>query len=107
MILYSVTITLEASIESDWVKWMKTVHIPDVLRAGCFSECHIYKAVASEGDEPVYVMQYSCRSLEEYHRYRDNFAPARQKDHTDRYAGRFHGARVVLEEIARLDSNAL
>jgi hypothetical protein len=103
MIIYSVTITLQASIESDWMEWMKSVHIPEVLRTGCFSECHIYKTVGSEDDDPVYVMQYSCGSLEQYQRYRDNFAPALQKDHTDRYAGRFSGARQVLEEIARLD----
>ena len=29
--------------------------------------------------EPAYVMQYSCRSLDAYHRYRDDFAPALQK----------------------------
>jgi len=104
MIIYSVTISLQASVESDWVEWMKGVHIPDVLRTGCFAECLIYKAVGSDGDDPVYVMQYSCRSLEEYHRYRDNFAPALQKEHTDRFAGRFRGSRQVLEEVARLDS---
>src|SRR4051812_17233212 len=43
MIIYSVTITLQASIESDWVEWMKSVHIPEVLRTGCFSDCRIYK----------------------------------------------------------------
>ena len=48
----------------------------------------------------VYVMQYHCQSLEEYHRYRDNFAPALQKEHSDRFAGRFRGARQLLEEVA-------
>jgi hypothetical protein len=103
MILYSVTITIEQSIESDWVEWMKSVHIPDVLRTGCFTDSRIYKSVGTDRDGPVYVMQYSCRSFEDYHRYRDNFAPALQKDHTERYAGRFRGARLVLEEVARLD----
>jgi hypothetical protein len=107
MILYSVTITIEAGIEPDWVEWMNAVHIPEVLRTRCFSDCRIYKSVGTEGDEPVYVMQYSCRSLEDYHRYRDNFAPALQKDHTERYAGRFRGSRLVLDEVARLDSNPL
>ena len=100
MIIYSVTITIQASIETAWVEWMKTVHIPDVLRTGCFSECRIHRVLGCEGEEPAYVMQYQCRSLEEYHRYRDNFAPALQKDHTDRFAGKFRGSRQVLEEVA-------
>lgn len=100
MIIYSVTITIQADTEAEWIDWMKTVHIPDVLRTGCFSECRIHKVLGSEGEEPVYVMQYRCRSVEEYHRYRDNFAPALQKDHTDRFAGKFRGSRQVLEEVA-------
>ena len=106
MITYSVTITIQPGIESEWIDWMAKVHVPDVLRTGCFSECRIHKVVGSEGDEPTYVLQYRCGSLEEYHRYRDNFAPALQKEHTDRYSGKFRGSRQVLEEITRLESHA-
>jgi hypothetical protein len=100
MILYSVTIAIQAGIESEWVDWMNKVHVPDVLRTGCFAECHMYKVVGSEGDEPSYVMQYQCGSMEQYHRYRDNFAPALQKEHTVRFAGQFRGSRQLLEEVA-------
>jgi len=101
MIIYSVAITIEAGIESEWLDWMTRVHVPDVVRTGCFSECRIYKLVDSTAADPSYVMQYHCRSLEEYHRYRDNFAPALQKEHSDRFAGRFRGARQLLEEVAQ------
>jgi uncharacterized protein DUF4286 len=102
MIIYSVTISIEAGIESEWVEWMNRVHVPDVLRTGCFTECWFYKVLASEGDERTYVLQYRCQSLEEYHRYRDNFAPALQKEHSDRFAGKFRGSRQLFEEIGRL-----
>jgi Domain of unknown function (DUF4286) len=105
MIIYSVTITIEESIESEWVEWMNSVHVPDVLRTGCFSECRIYRILGSDAVEPIYVLQYQCRSIEEYHRYRDNFAPALQKEHTDRFAGRFRGSRQLLEEIVRVESS--
>lgn len=101
MIIYSVTIVIQAGIEAEWVEWMNKVHVPDVLRTGCFSECRTYKVLGSDGGEPTYVMQYHCRSVEEYHRYRDNFAPALQKEHSDRFAGQFRGSRQLLEEVAR------
>jgi hypothetical protein len=101
MIIYKVEITIEAGIELDWLDWMKRVHVPDVIRTGCFSECRIYKVVDSAGADPTYVMQYHCRSLEEYYRYRDSFAPSLQKEHSDRFAGRFRGARQMLEEVAQ------
>lgn len=100
MIIYSVTIALDAAIESEWLEWMKAVHVPDVLRTGCFIDCHMHKVLESPNDEPTYVLQYRCRSLGDYHHYRDNFAPALQKDHTDRYAGRFRGARQILSQVA-------
>jgi hypothetical protein len=101
MIMYSVTIAIQDSVESEWADWMNKVHVPDVLRTGCFTECRIYKVVGSESEEPSYVMQYHCRSVEEYHRYRDDFAPALQKEHSDRFAGKFRGSRQLLEEVAR------
>ena len=106
MIVYSVTIAIQPDIEMKWADWMKNVHIPEVLQTGCFASCRMHKVVGAEGDEPTYVMQYQCRSLEEYHRYRDNFAPALQKDHTERFAGKFRGSRQVLEEVAELSPAA-
>ena len=100
MILYSVTITIDAEIESEWIDWMKRVHVPDVVRTGCFTGSHIYKLIASDAANPSYVMQYHCRSLAEYHRYRDNFAAALRKEHFDKFAGRFRGSRQLLEEVA-------
>ena len=61
----------------------------------------IFKVIESQAAEPSYVMQYHCRSLEEYHHYRDNFAAALQKEHSDKFAGRFRGARQLLEEVAQ------
>jgi hypothetical protein len=104
MIIYSVTITIEAVIESEWVEWMNKVHVPDVLRTGCFSECRFHKALGSADDELIYILQYRCGSLTEYHRYRDNFAAALQKEHTDRFSGRFRGSRQLLEEIAVIET---
>ena len=103
MIIYSVTIAIQAGIETEWVEWMNKVHVPDVLQTGCFEECKFYRVLGSTDDELIYLLQYRCPSLDEYHRYRDNFAPALQKDHTERFAGKFRGSRQVLEEIATLE----
>ena len=99
MIIYRVEITVEAGIELEWLDWMKRIHVPDVIRTGCFTECRIYKVIESAATDPVYAMQYHCQSLEEYHRYRDIFAADLQKEHSDKFAGRFRGARQLLEEI--------
>ena len=50
MIIYSVTITIEAAIDHEWLDWMQRVHVPDVLRTGCFGGATIYKLVESKSN---------------------------------------------------------
>jgi hypothetical protein len=98
--IYSVTVAIHRDAEAEWLQWMTRVHVPDVVRTGCFTDSRIFKVIGNENDEPTYVLQYHCSSPEEYQRYQQNFAPALQKDHTDRFAGRFRASRQLLEEIA-------
>ena len=104
MIIYNVTITIGAAIEQEWLDWMRLAHVPDVIGTGCFSECRIHRVVDADATEPTYVLQYRCASIEEYQRYRDNFAPALQKNHTERFAGRFRASRQLLEEVPQVAS---
>ncbi|CAN5504091.1 hypothetical protein BH20VER3_BH20VER3_15830 [soil metagenome] len=101
MILYSVTVKIEAGSEADWVDWMKQVHIPEVIQTGCFKDCRMWKVREPERDEPSYVMQYRCRSIDDYHRYCEQFAATLQKDHSARFGGRFTASRQILEEVAQ------
>jgi len=99
MIIYSVTVTIEAAIEREWLDWMQRVHVPDVLRTGCFTGATIYKMFEPTSDEQTYVIQYQCSAMAEYQRYRDHFAAALQKEHSDRFSGRFLASRQILEEV--------
>ena len=100
MIVYSVIVTIQSEIETQWRDWMKEVHIPDVLRTGCFPECRMYKMREPAGEQPSYVMQYRCQSLEDYQRYRNASRPGvLQKEHSDQFGGRFTASRMVLEEV--------
>lgn len=98
MIIYSVTITIEAPIEREWLDWMRQFHVPDVLRTGCFTGATIYK-MFEPTNEPTYVIQYQCSTMAEYQRYRDHSAAALQKEHSDRFSGRFRASRQILEEV--------
>jgi uncharacterized protein DUF4286 len=99
MFIYSVTVTIEPAIEREWLDWMRRTHVPDVLRTGCFTGATIYKMFEATSDEQTYVIQYQCSAMAEYHRYRDHFATAVQKEHSDRFSGRFRASRQILEEV--------
>lgn len=97
MILYCVTVSIDEELAAEWADWMQREHIPQVLSTGCFLGCDMYRVLEPAGDSPTFQMHYRCRSLTDYEQYRSVHAPALQKDHTERYAGRFRASRQLLE----------
>jgi hypothetical protein len=104
MILYNVTVNIEHNIEAEWLQWMQEKHIPDVLATGYFSNNKICKMLSGEHDGGVtYSIQYLCKDEAMLNEYQEKHAPALQKEHTEKYAGKFVAFRSLLEVIANTD----
>lgn len=99
MILYNVTVSIDPAISEDWLQWMRSNHIPDVMATGCFVESRISRVHGEEEGGETYAITYLASSQEKMDEYRDKHAPLLQKDHTDRYAGRFAAFRTILSVI--------
>lgn len=99
MIIYNVTITLDPAIEEDWLRWMKTVHVPDVMNTGMFLKNRILRVLDKRETGPSFAIQYECKDLDALNEYQDKFAAALQKDHTERYQGQFAAFRTLLEVL--------
>ena len=98
-IIYSVTVKIDNEVQDDWLEWMKTVHIPDVMNTGYFLENRICRVIGETDDGTSYNIQYVCNSMKDLHEYQVKHAPALQKDHTERYEGRFVAFRTLLDMI--------
>ena len=101
MIIYSVTVSMDLDIEGNWVAWMRTKHIPDVLETGYFYAAHLHKLLDPAPEEGVatYNVQYECPTMEAYETYRDTEAPRLQAEHTERYKDRFVAFRTLLNRV--------
>ncbi len=101
MIIYSVTVSIDANIHEEWLKWMKEDHIPKVMDTGHFIDFRILRLISHKGEEDgiSYNIQYECESMAELHKYQVQHAPALQKEHTDRYEGKFAAFRTLLEKV--------
>lgn len=99
MIIYSVTVSVDKDIEAEWLHWMKTVHVPDVMKTGFFGACHMNRLLdpKPEPGMATYNFQYWCQNMEVYEKYQEEAAPALQKDHTERYKDKFVAFRTILE----------
>ena len=101
MITYSVTISVDEEIVTDWIQWMKKIHIPEVMATGCFVSYKLQRLIDPEPEEgaSTFNVQYDSPSLSSYEDYRDNFAAGLQKIHLDRYKDRFVALRTLLEVL--------
>lgn len=101
MIIYNVTINVEDQIHSDWLNWMKEVHIPDVMNTGCFIDNKICKVLSVQQDEQghTYAIQYTCENEIQLNKYQEEFASKLQKEHLDKYNGKFVAFRTILKVV--------
>lgn len=96
MILYNVTISIDEHVHEEWVDWMRTIHIPEVMATGCFSESRLLRVHGEEEGGMTYAISYLCPSQELMEHYQSVFAPALQEEHSKRFAGRFAAFRTYL-----------
>ena len=99
MILYNVTVSIDPEISEEWLQWMRSKHIPDVMATNCFKESRISRIQGEEEGGVTYSVMYLCPSEELMKEYQNIYAPALQKDHSDKYSGRFAAFRTFLSVI--------
>ncbi|SMO38673.1 DUF4286 family protein [Solitalea koreensis] len=105
MILYNVTINIEPEVHDEWLHWMRSIHIPDVLKTGLFKSCKICQLLApvQENEEGMtYSFQYLCDSFNDYLKYEKEFAPTLRDDVNKKYANKIVAFRSILEVIEEL-----
>jgi hypothetical protein len=101
MILYNVTINIHESVHDQWLQWMKTKHINDVLATGKFSSARMVKVlVEEEMGGTTYAIQYTTDSKETLQRYYNEDA-TRLRDEANRLFGdKMLAFRTELEMIS-------
>ena len=100
MILYNVTVKVDHFIVGEWLQWMKTIHIPDVMSTGIFTEYKLCRLLTVDETEGItYAIQYFCNSIEDYEKYQNEYAPKLQQEHTERYQGKFVAFRTLMRVL--------
>tara|TARA_B110000977_G_C11076557_1_gene491419 strand:+ start:2535 stop:2846 length:312 start_codon:yes stop_codon:yes gene_type:complete len=101
MIIYNVTVNIEESVQKEWLEWMNASHIAAVMNTGLFTAAKLTKVLVEEQMGGVtYSIQYSCQSMDKLEEYNANFATALQKEHTNKFQGKFVAFRTLLEVIS-------
>lgn len=99
MILYNITVSIDPNVHEDWLGWMRSVHVPQVMETGCFLESRISRVHGEEEGGMTFSVMYLCPSQELLDEYQEKYAPLLQADHSARYNGKFAAFRTTLSVI--------
>ncbi len=100
MIIYNVTINVDESIETEWLNWMRKIHIPEVMNTGKFISCRFSKLTShKEEGSRNYSAQYTCHSKKELQDYQENYAKELQQKSMERFADKMIAFRTELDVI--------
>ena len=99
MFIYNVTVNINDDVHSEWLKWMREIHVPDVMKTGCFVDSQIVKVLYVEDEGHTYSLQYKFLEMIDIERYQKEFAPALQADHTKKFKDKYTAFRTLLQVI--------
>ena len=100
MILYNVTVKIEHAIQEDWTRWMRSVHIPDVMATGLFQSYKMCQLVSVDDTDGVtYAIQYFCTDMAAIYEYQQKHAARLQKEHSERYRNKYVAFRTLMEVL--------
>ena len=99
MIIYNVTVKVDADAANDWVMWMKGEHMPELMQTGLFTNsrlCHLLEQDELEGC--TYVAQYFCEGIAQYNSYISEHAQQMRDKAFARFGAKFTAFRTIMEE---------
>jgi hypothetical protein len=100
MIIYNVTVKIEQDAQQEWLQWMKSVHIPNVLDTGIFTGHRFCKVLGDEDTHGVtYAIQYECPDLPSFQQYQEHHAQRLQAEHSQQFHNRYVAFRTLLEVV--------
>jgi hypothetical protein len=100
MLLYNVTITIDLDVHQDWLRWMREIHIPDVMATGMFVSHRMSRLMDHEHkNAEIYTIQYLVQDMDTLRRYMAEFAPQLQREHQQLFDGKCAAFRTVMEVL--------
>ena len=99
MILYNVTINVDDEVHHQWLEWMQKEHIPAMLSTGLFTGYRVCRLLDVDDDGTTYSIQYSCKSLHEYHTYKEKHSHHMQQEGIHRFKDKFTAFRTLMEVV--------
>ena len=100
MIIYNVTVKVDAAIADAWLQWLLQEHAPALVATGCFTRFTVVRLLEIDDAEgPTYAIQYHAERMDDYERYKNEFAQGLQQQSTQKWGDRFIAFRTLMQVV--------
>ncbi len=99
MILFNITIILDDEIHNEWLHWMKTRQIQDVMNTGCFVSNRLLNVLDSPNEGLTYCVQYISDSLENLNEFKQKHEHIIQANMPEQFNNKLVLFSTVMEFI--------
>jgi len=100
MIIFNITVNISYSAEQEWVTYMKTIHIPEILASKLPLEVKFLRLLTEiENDGSTYTTQFAFLTMEDFLAYQTHFQTPLLEKHHQRFSGQYVSFRTLLEEV--------
>ena len=101
MIIYNVTTNIHESVHDQWLSWMQTKHIPEILATKKFTSAKIVRVlIEEEMGGTTYSVQYTTDSKTTLQKYYDEDAPSFRAEALQLFGDKMLAFRTELELIS-------
>ena len=99
MILFNITIILDNEIHNEWLHWMKTRQIPDIMNTGCFVSNRLLHVLDSPNEGVTYCVQYISDSLKKLNEFKQKHEHSIQAKLPEQFNNKLVLFSTVMEFI--------
>lgn len=99
MILFNITMILDDEIHNEWLQWMKTIQIPDIMNTGCFVSNRLLNVLDSPNEGVTYCVQYISDSLEKLNEFKQKHEHSIQAKLPEQFNNKLVLFSTVMEFI--------
>ena len=99
MIIYNITINISYPSEKEWLTYMKTIHIPEIMATSLPLEVKLLRLLTEiENEGSTYTSQFTFRTMEDFLAYQTHHQGELQEKHHQKFNGQYVSFRTLLEE---------
>ncbi|HSI68886.1 MAG TPA: DUF4286 family protein [Gillisia sp.] len=100
MYIYNVTTNIQEDIHDEWVEWMKSEHIPEMLQTKKFTKALMSRVMVEEPMGGItYSVQYTCINKDILQKYYEEDAQD-LRSRSKAFEGKFVVFRTELEVVS-------